>query len=70
MKRIERILEQVSLNDIISEYNTGHISFETNSIIGKEKIDIEIVSYDDLYQINFYEEDNDDILIATYNVKK
>jgi hypothetical protein len=71
MKRIERILEQITLNELISDYNNGiYFSEKANKIINAEKVDCEIVNYDDLYQVNFYEEDNDDILIATYNVKK
>lgn len=71
MKRIDNILSKITLAELIRDYENGiYFSEKANKIINNENVDCEIINYDDEYVINFYEEDDDDSLIATYTVKK
>ena len=71
MQRIKKILSQISTCEIIEDYKNGiYFSEKANKIFNSEHVDCDIVNYYDSYVINFYEEDNEDVLIDSIIVKK
>jgi len=71
MERVNTILKQISLSELISDYKNGmYFSEKANKLINSQHLDCEIIEYSDRYIVNFYEEDNDDNLIETFTEYK
>jgi hypothetical protein len=67
MKAIQQILSEISLNQIISEYKQGGFSEKTNKVVNEKNLNLEVVEYSDIFEVNFID-DNDDI-IESFTVK-
>jgi hypothetical protein len=73
MKRVNEILNHVSLQDFVD----GHLAHCTKQnvieITNKLNVFFEVITYDDRYEVNFYDSDLDDDncqLITTKTLQK
>lgn len=71
MNATEKILNQITVKEIATEYSNGGFSSETNSIFNNENVNVEVIDYSEsmgkpYFEVNFLNEEED--LIYTQNV--
>ena len=66
MNSTEKILSQITVKEIATEYSNGGFSSETNSIFNNGNVDVEVIDYSDYFEVNFWNEDEE--LLFTQNV--
>ena len=66
MNSTEKILSQITVKEIATEYSNGGFISETNSIFNNGNVDVEVIDYSDYFEVNFWNEDEE--LLFTQNV--
>jgi hypothetical protein len=59
--RVKAILNKITYIDIVKEYQKGYFSTDTNKIFNDLGVTVEVIPYDCLHEINFYDE-NEELL--------